>query len=222
MACVFCGFKSVRESLTNSHRCEKIFKEETYHFTKDRADAGSIKAHCKLCSNLLRCPIQCRNCENLYCSRCLHDCYQYLANKRCPNSKCQQRDDFVQPSTYLMSQLSLVSVKCSDCDKLVKYNDFDSHELIHYKCKLCAKPLTDWKMIAHHTYNECPKALIDCKNCIFKFSRKDYAAHSCKDHYYFRTAEICAFGITFFVIAVKGKLDHRLPVDECVSTYTLL
>lgn len=36
-----------------------------------------------------------------------------------------------------------------------------------------------------------------------------------------RGLESFAFGLTFFFLAVNGKIVHRLPVDECTSTFTL-
>lgn len=64
--------------------------------------------------------------------------------------------------------------------------------------------------------------LIECKHCIFKFSREAYASHNCRRHYLLRAVESALFALTFIALAANGKVIHRLPIDQCSSNLILM
>lgn len=142
-----------------------------------------------------------------------------MSNKRCPNSQCNSRDDFGFPPTAITERLFRFSIICPVCTISVNYFQFEAHELFHHECKLCKQALSSgWAQIASHYSSSCPKALVECRHCVFKFSQSDYMSHSCQQHYRLRAFEAALFGLTFVFLAINGKMFHRLPIDECLST----
>jgi hypothetical protein len=145
-----------------------------------RNDANLQGLTCHLCKHFLRSPLECQHCEAKFCQKCLLENYQYLGNKRCPN--CQVVDDFIPSSAS--STLSKLHIMCSQCPQSVAYTDLDNHELTHWQCPHCSEQSSfNWDSIARHLYCECPKAPVDCKHCVFQFSRAAYAKHACKSNY---------------------------------------
>jgi len=121
-----------------------------------------------------------------------------------------------------MDKLKRLEVRCSVCPQTPRYEYFEQHELTHFNCQVCNEQLSGWDQIADHLYLKCPKTLVECKHCVFKFPREKYAAHNCKKHYLLRAAESAFFGLTFLALAFNGKIIHRLPIAECSSQLTLV
>ena len=106
-----------------------IIQDDVYSGIKD-----IIK--CKLCSKILKEPMICRECQNVYCKTCIDK----SANKKkiCPNC---QNPDYV-PSIDKKTVLSMLKFRCKNCKNEIKYNDVESH--LNTGCK---KNVTENKLI---------------------------------------------------------------------------
>ena len=76
---------------------------------------------CPLCNKLLKKPLMCSACQNVYCQKCLE---QYLKKKICPN-KCQNIK--FSKSITKNEMLSKITYKCKNCSKEVIQNDIKAH-----------------------------------------------------------------------------------------------
>ena len=102
-----------------------IIEDEVYAGIKD-----IIK--CKYCFKILKEPMICRDCQNVYCKACI--------DKKPNICKCKN-PDYV-PSIDKKAVLSMLKYRCKNCKKEVKYNEVESH-----LNKGCKKNLTETKLI---------------------------------------------------------------------------
>ena len=102
-----------------------IIEDDVYSGVKD-----IVK--CKICSKILKDPMICRDCQNVYCKACIDE------QKNCP--KCNN-SEFVS-SIDKKALLSLLKFRCKNCKNEIKYNDVESH--LNTGCK---KNLKENKLI---------------------------------------------------------------------------
>ena len=92
-----------------------------------------------------------------------------------------------------MELLEKLMIRCQDCNEIVSYVLYDTHQLKHMHCEFCSEPLTSWNEIREHYYQKCLKYVVDCDKCEFSFNRQEYRLHDCLEHYNLRQIELILF-----------------------------
>ncbi|CAD8151581.1 unnamed protein product [Paramecium octaurelia] len=116
---------------------------------------------CKICKNLTIDPVECTQCENLYCK----ECYQISKSSydKCPDQNCAGPFTTKQPHRIVRDQLSKISFRC------VNHNE---------GCKIV---MAQESVIKHMA--ECPYQQISCK-CGQNLLRTNLESHKNICHYY--------------------------------------
>lgn len=91
---------------------------------------------CPICYNLIQCPVQCKECEYLFCKTCV---FRWLLHKNsCPHCRKEGESQITYKSSFLKNNLPSdvldfldgVKVKCfvhPKCDMIINYNDIRAH-----------------------------------------------------------------------------------------------
>ena len=115
------------------------------------------KVKCSICMNILIDPIQCLNCEQSVCRKCISNTFR----KKCPTCS---KTEFTNVSDDVRFTLEKLQLKCPyRCNKIIPYKDYFSHS------------------------TKCENKEVKCKNidCDFKCKRKNMFEHikTCKHRY---------------------------------------
>ena len=78
---------------------------------------------CKICKGILKSPLQCSKCGNVYCEECFEDKKKCLNNcSKAPNS-----------APWLNHIIHSLKFKCKNgCEEIINFNDYEEHYLM--KC----------------------------------------------------------------------------------------
>ena len=68
--------------------------------------------------------------------------------------------------------------------------------------------------ITTHYYLECPKYLIYCEDCEFKFTRIEYVKHDCIRHYKVRQIELVFFIVTYLFLMYNFDTTSKLVFER--------
>ena len=109
---------------------DTVIEDEVYNEFKDFVT-------CSLCLCILKDPVMCMKCQNVFCRSCANDWAKKddKCPNRCPNpnyQKCRAKNEI----------LSKFKFKCPSCGLILKYNDTKEH-----KSKCCAELLQQYEII---------------------------------------------------------------------------
>ena len=223
MPCQFCKHVLTREELKTTHKCGAIYPRSTFAITKGivinshiiPSDFSSVTT-CFFCENFLRNAVQCQTCLISCCEACTGASQGMTQTMNCPNKNCGVANKFQAISRMANNLLEKLQIKCKECDEVVMYSNYDSHQLKHHFCEYCYKLLPTWQAIRIHYYEQCTKYVIHCDNCEFLFPREDYILHDCLNHYDIRRLELLLFVASALFQAISIGLTKSLDLSECM------
>ena len=115
--------------------------------TADMAEVQPFESEfcCAICYNVVKKPMQCKECDRLQCGTCLEKWWERAAIKKCP--LCSKSTGFHnRVNNIVMNWLNAKTFKCSLCAALFTYDKFENHmrkvcELAQFRpdCELCGK-----------------------------------------------------------------------------------
>ncbi|EAS02039.1 radial spoke head containing protein (macronuclear) [Tetrahymena thermophila SB210] len=78
-------------------------------------------ADCNICYQFISDPIECSECQNMWCRECINQ-----NEGKCPN-KCQ-KSDFIKPHRIFRQVINEIYVQCETCRNRVKQIDYEKHK----------------------------------------------------------------------------------------------
>lgn len=149
------------------------------------SDKPKIDFHiCKICYSLVREPISCNDCDEIFCLYCVEESKK--SNNKCPH--CRKTFNERKLNKFNKNIINELIIECPfDCRNKIKYEFFTKH-LENcgnipkiYNCKLCKKSLnTENKgldLIEMHKQT-CEKIVLKCGNCDNKVNKEDWELHN--------------------------------------------
>jgi len=231
--------QGVNESLNGSVATTLDINEINKHFTLETENKDIeeivlstklLKEHfssqenfyCKICFNLVVNVKQCKNCEILFCKKCIE--HRIKQDENCPNCKEAFIEGVVPKITNNI--LNNFILQCPYmCDEFLKYTGIFPHlkdctyrgkVFICIECDekvLISKQnedIYDKKLLEH--LENCPEKITDCVNCKQSMKRRELHLHSeiCEE----RTikCEKC-----FFVYPFKMTLSTKHDIVHCIE-----
>jgi len=140
--------------------------------------------NCKICFSVVRDPISCNFCEDLFCSFCLDICLN--KKNRCPH--CRGSPFYKRKiNKNLKNILNEIDIKCPlFCNEIFKYKNLEKHLNLCtmlskiYICNLCSYHVkveeNDLKQVKIHN-DECPEILYKCPDCKKNFNKRVINEH---------------------------------------------
>lgn len=131
---------------------------------------------CPICLHVLWKPVECQNCQRMFCKSCIDECLKQKPNV-CPLCKHYQEK---RCSLMFYALLCKFKIECENknngCENILLYESLDKHqqEQCEYQIKLCRgcqkgilkKDLNDHEQICGHFE-------IECKRCSLVYKKKD-------------------------------------------------
>lgn len=175
--------KKIPNTLIQSLDIETLFNLKTNNINGINSDKNNYQNYCptfenfdcSFCYLLVKDPIRCENCKNIYCKKCINQ-YNKDEKKSCPKCKeifKEEKIDFITKN--LMNYY--ITINCLECNKEIIFDDIEKHfmekcEKIDelYKCQLCHKEFLKnkeenfAKKIEEHKIN-CENIIYFCENC---------------------------------------------------------
>ena len=90
---------------------ELLIKDKYYKFYEN-------EILCSICKKLNIFPMFCQFCQCTICEHC------YSKSNYCPNEECYSK---FKPSIIVKKLILKLSFRCKNCQKIIKYNDLQSH-----------------------------------------------------------------------------------------------
>ncbi len=151
------------------------------------------KYKCLLCSNIVKEPLQCGECENLFCEKCISN---HLENyNSCPNCKDEPFKQ-IKLSKFIKLQLEELEFNCPfDCGEKLGYYELENHRIAcvnlenFYKCNLCQTFLNHEEDMEEKHKLDCENLKVKCDICFQELNKFDYKEHlnNCENYCYFCT-----------------------------------
>jgi len=158
--------------------------------------------NCKICYSVVRDPVSCNQCEDLFCFFCMDFCLE-------KKNKCPHCRDFPfnerKINKNIKNILNEISIKCPlFCGEILKYKNLENHLEIctsrpkFYTCNSCCQTIkvenNDLKDLKTH-YDECPNIMYKCPDCNNNFNKEQINKHISVCEQLFFDCEICTFRI---------------------------
>jgi len=157
---------------------------------------------CKICTSLVKNPISCSQCDNLFCSDCLKEPLKF--NTKCPLCNVEPFEEG-RLNRIVKNTLYQFKILCPlECKEKLLFENLEKHLKEHCKnskriktCNLCKVELKNEAEISEHDNNckeiqfncsyckkyfkndliddhikECSEKLIECETCICKIPFK--------------------------------------------------
>lgn len=112
---------------------------------------------CSICTELVENPVMLKTCEHLFCGECITEWRRVCeTGSKCPD--CRRsfvNSDIVDPNRILLNLIGDIQLCCGNrgCDLIVNYSNYSGHS------------------------SSCDKAMIQCKECLNKIVRSEFAEH---------------------------------------------
>lgn len=158
--------------------------------------------NCKICYSVVRDPVSCNLCEDLFCSFCLDFCLD-------KKNKCPHCRDFPfnerKINKNIKNILNEIAIKCPlFCGDVLKYKSLEDHLEICssrpklYTCNSCSFETkvenNDIKDVKSHN-EECPNIKFKCPDCNQIFNKELINEHLNKCEENFFNCEVCTLKI---------------------------
>jgi len=138
---------------------------------------------CKICYSLVREPISCNDCDEIFCLFCIEESKKL--SSKCPI--CRKVFKERKINKFNKSIIEDLVISCPfECKEIIKYGLFLKHlELCLnipkiYKCSLCYENISiennNLEKISNHEQN-CEKIKLTCRNCGKCFMQNYYNEH---------------------------------------------
>jgi hypothetical protein len=130
---------------------------------------------CPICYHVLWKPVECQNCQRLFCKKCIDQCIKEKPNA-CPICR-NYEEKRCSPMFYAL--LSKLKIECENklngCNDVLLYELLEKHqeEQCQYKmktCRGCQKEMLE-KDLDQHERN-CSKIKIECQRCKLVYKQK--------------------------------------------------
>ncbi len=158
--------------------------------------------NCKLCYSVIRDPVSCNQCEDLFCSFCIDICLD--KKNRCPHCRDIPFNER-KINKNINNILNDIAIKCPLlCGEVFKYKNLHNHLEICssrpklYTCNYCCVGIrvenNDLVNLISHN-EECPNIKFKCPECKNIFTRENIYEHIKKCEENFFTCDICTLRI---------------------------
>ncbi|KAL4496238.1 hypothetical protein ABPG72_012975 [Tetrahymena utriculariae] len=87
---------------------------------------------CKVCDCILECPVNCKECQNHFCWKCIREWLETPgSNRKCPSCRAiwKEREGSLLMKTLLRKLNFYCQSKERGCDKILNYDDLAQHEM---------------------------------------------------------------------------------------------
>ena len=101
-----------------------MFVDPDSVINKDEFKIIENNAICPICQGIIISPIQCTECQNCFCSKCLENWIKKNGKNSCP-FKCGSPK--FKSSKMLSNILSNIKLKCKQCNEEIPYLEFQKH-----------------------------------------------------------------------------------------------
>ena len=133
--------------------------------------------YCKICENLPYLPVECINCELIYCLECVKE------NQKCLTKNCELNPRKVSKSMVNIYQNLEIKCKNNNCSESLTLKSYFQHEPICnfrlVKCSMFQCQVNiQYIYLEKHLSDECLYNLIICKYCSCKYPSKQISNHS--------------------------------------------
>jgi hypothetical protein len=150
----------------------------TMHISKERITSPSQvddEYFCPICIHLLWKPVECQNCQRLFCKNCIEKCLEQKPGI-CPLCEHYQ-EKRCSPMFYAL--LCKFKIECenkhNECTEVLLYESLEKHqELCQYQintCRGCQKNVFK-KDLGQHEQN-CGEMEIECKRCTLVYKQNE-------------------------------------------------
>ncbi|CAF1051250.1 unnamed protein product [Adineta steineri] len=130
---------------------------------------------CPICFHLLWKPVECENCQRIFCKACIDECLKEKFDA-CPLCRHYQ-EKRCSPMFYAL--LTKLKIECENklngCNDILSYEFIEKHqnEQCQYKmkcCRGCQKEILEKDLYQHE--RNCGKVRIECKRCNQVYKQK--------------------------------------------------
>lgn len=136
----------------------------------------NAQIYCKICENLPYLPLECMNCEFIYCLECVKE------NQKCLTRNCDLNPRKVSKSMINIYQNLEIKCKNNNCNENITLKSYFQHESICnfrlVKCTIFQCPANiQYQYLEKHLSEECLFNLIICRYCSVKYPSKQISQH---------------------------------------------
>ncbi|UJR10254.1 hypothetical protein I4U23_014464 [Adineta vaga] len=130
---------------------------------------------CPICYHLLWKPVECQNCQRLFCKACIDECLKEQPDA-CPLCR-HYEEKRCSPMFYAL--LSKIKIECENkvngCEEILSYESLEKHQNYgcQYKmknCRGCQKEMLEKDLNQHE--RTCGKVKIECQRCHRTYKQK--------------------------------------------------
>ena len=130
--------------------------------------------NCVFCTLIVKNPVKCSKCSNIYCKKCVTDYKERFQNFGCPKCKEELKEEKIDFNLKNILN-SIITINCENCKKDIPFDDIESHftekcESINkiFVCNLCKEEI----LIEENNMNKinihkviCPELEFKCGKC---------------------------------------------------------
>ena len=155
---------------------------------------------CVMCGNFPYQPLECRNCNKLFCKHCQLQLKQNNDPQNVSCSSCNARGDFLQNLNKVLSNCINFCEFPHKCYREEKHGmiiwktmrelqEHAMYECPKFGCDICYhedfQHMTRAQLF-QHIKRECPEVMVQCQTCVKDYNRAEFARHECLKDYFLK------------------------------------